>query len=244
MLLQYFNSKSMKKKVVYFLLASAFITFLPEHVTFAQGYDQLKTQLMFENFYGSKMRSSPNTINGVGGSETLFDDWHPVEIIFSNGTTRFEQAKVNLFNTTTEVVYKGQEMFIASQHLKRVNLPHLNRWLLPAINYEYNGVALEGFVEIFNPEPEPPYILVQHYVYIKKPSTNGYVNGGTTEEKFVKSSKAYIYNGKNLELYKGKKTLENLYADQKVRYSEILRHQNIDFKSPKSVQSLMDLMRK
>ncbi|MDL5049318.1 hypothetical protein QQ054_25210 [Oscillatoria amoena NRMC-F 0135] len=212
-------------------------------MAFAQGYDQLKTQLMFENFYGSKMRSSARTINEVGGSETLLDDWHPIEIVFANGSTRFEQGKINLFNATAEVIYKDQEMFIATQHLKRINLPHLNRSLIPADNYEFKGVSLNGFVEVFNPELNLPYILINHYVYIKKPSTNGYINGGTTQEKFVKSSKIYVVNGDNLEPYKGKKSVDKLFSGNKEKYLELVKKHNTDFKNPKSVQKLIDAMR-
>ena len=139
----------MKKYTAFSSLFLVVGIILSPEVIYSQGYDQLKTQLMFENYYGTKMRSAKQT-NEAAGSETLIDDWHPLEVTFANGTAYFDQGKINLSSITAEVIYKEKEMFIGPQNIKLLTLPHLinKRWFLN-FKYLYNDVSLEGFVEVY-----------------------------------------------------------------------------------------------
>lgn len=208
----------------------------------AQTYDQLKVQLQFENFYGSKYRSTIRS-EEITGSEFLFDDWLPAEITLPNGTVAFDQAKINLYLSAAEVIYKDQEKLISTEHLKLVAIPGVNRWFVPGSKHQYKGISMLGFLELFEPDPKPPFILVHHYVYIREPNSDGYANAGNLTKKLVKASNTYLYDGTELTPIKGKKDVEKFYAENKTKFSQLTGQLDTNFRDPKSIHVLVNAMR-
>lgn len=204
----------------------------------AQTYDQLKVQLQFENYYGSKLRST-ELLGEITGSECLNDNWLPIEVMIGESLVKFDQGKLNLANSTAEVIYRDREMFISPEHLSLIKIPSQNRWFLPAYKFQYNDVALKGLLEVFDPTPEAPFIAEHHYVYIKEPNSNGYINGGSLEKTLMKASSIYLYDGSKLFLIKNKKTLARVYIDKKDLLNQLSKKLQTDFKRAKSISELV-----
>lgn len=205
----------------------------------AQSYDQLKMQLQFENYYGTRLKSNPKNDN-FSGSEYLFEEWVPIEITFDQGSAQFDQGKLNLLNSGVEVVYKGKEMFISPTNFHSVKLINHNRKFVPGNKYFYNDLVLVGMVEVFEEQLTVPYVLQQHFIYVKEPSSNGYVNGGNSERRRVKSSALFIHDGTKLTPIKGKKSLEKFYKSNKATFEEVSRKMDTNYKEGSSVQALVN----
>jgi predicted TIM-barrel fold metal-dependent hydrolase len=229
------------QKFVNFLLYAGILSSI-SIAGYTQTYDQLKVQLQFENFYGSKFRSTIMS-EEVTGSEFLLDDWLPVEVNLPNGSVSFEKGKVNLYTSTIEVVYKQQEKFISPEHLKLVSLPTTGRWFIPGSKHQFKGISMLGFLEVFEPSPEPPFILVHHYVYIREPNSDGYANAGNLTKKFIKASNTYLYDGTQLFMIKGRKDVEKFYSDDKREFAKLSQELGTNFREPKSIQKLVEGMR-
>jgi hypothetical protein len=208
---------------------------------FAQSSEAMRTQLQFENFYGAKSRTG-NSTNRISGSECLIDDWLPVEITFPNGTTQFNQGKLNLVNASAEVIYKEREMYISSEHIKSIKLTTQERWFVPGPKFYYKDVALQGLMEIYEPTPKPPYIMMQHYVYIKEPSSNGYINAGLLESTLMTTSKIFLHDGIKLIPINGKKDIEKFYSSNKPLYIKYKKELGTDFRDAKSLHKLINTM--
>jgi len=208
---------------------------------YSQGNDALRAQLQFENFYGAKYRSS-STESKFVGSECLIDDWLPVEITFANGSAQFDQGKLNLVNSAAEVIYKEREMFISPGNFKLIKLVNQDRWFVPGSKYYYKDVSLLGLVEIYEPSPVAPYILTQHYVYIKEPSSNGYINAGSLESTRMKASNNFLHDGVKLVPIKNKSGLEKFYSADKALFAKLRKELKIDFKNPKDLHKLVKAM--
>ncbi len=206
---------------------------------FSQGNIE-QFQLQFENFYGAKNRTAKSM--DVEGSEFLFDEWFPVDLTFTKGTVQFEKAKLNLFVSKLEVVYKDREMNVSSEAIEIIRFLGSNKWFIPAGKREVDGVTLEGFLEIFDPEMETPYLMTQHYIFIQKPNSNGYINGGTLTSKLVKAQKNYIYDGSNMVQIKKKKNLIDFYQNRNIIIpkSELKK---LDIKDPKSIHMLVTALK-
>ena len=206
----------------------------------SQSYDQLKTQLQFENYYGTRLRSTaPNT--GISGSECLTDDWLPIEITLPGGTIQFEKGRLNLLNSCVEVIYKDNEMFISPEHFTTLKISNQNRWFVSGTKYYYKDISLDGLLEIFQVSPRPPYIMEQHFVYLKEPNSNGYINGGSLEKKLIKSSKIFLNDGKKLMQVKNKNDLEKYYKlnKSKILLTKYIKELKVNFKDPRSVHGLV-----
>ncbi len=208
---------------------------------YSQGNDALRAQLQFENFYGAKYRSS-STESKFVGSECLIDDWLPVEITFANGSAQFDQGKLNLVNSAAEVIYKEREMFISPGNFKLIKLLNQDRWFVPGSKYYYKDVSLLGLVEIYEPSPVAPYILTQHYVYIKEPSSNGYINAGSLESTRMKASNNFLHDGVKLVPIKNKSGLEKFYSADKALFATLRKELKTDFKNPKDLHKLVKAM--
>jgi len=209
---------------------------------FGQSYDQLKMQLQFENYYGTRMKS--NGVNdNISGPQYLFETWLPVEITFAGGSAQFDQCKLNLLNSGAEVVYKEKEMFVSPTNFKSVKLLNQERWFTPGNKYFYKEVALSGIVELFTNDLNPPYILQQHFVYVKEPNTNGYVSGGSTERKLVKSTALFLHDGTKLVPIKGKQSLQKFYKTKRDAFQNMEQKLNTNFKDPNSIQILIDALK-
>jgi hypothetical protein len=206
--------------------------------SYSQSYDQLKVQLQFENYYGSKLRNT-KLFDGVTGSQCLFDDWLPIEVTIGESTVKFDQGKLNLANSTAEVMYKEREMFISPEHFSLIKLTSQGRWFLPAPKYKYDEIALKGLLEVFEPTPQAPFIAEHHYVYVKEPNSNGYINGGVLEKTLMQSSSIYLFDGTKLIPIKNKKALAKFYLDKKELFSQLTKSLNTDFKSAKSINILV-----
>jgi hypothetical protein len=217
------------------------IVFLSSNIVYAQGNDALRAQLQFENFYGAKYRSS-STESKFVGSECLIDDWLPVEITFANGSAQFDQGKLNLVNSAAEVIYKEREMFISPGNYKVIKLLNQNRWFVPGSKYYYKDVSLLGLVEIYEPTPVTPYILTQHYVYIKEPSSNGYINAGSMESTRMKASNNFLHDGVKLIPIKNKSALEKFYSADKPLFTKLRKEFKTDFRDPKALHKLVKAM--
>lgn len=222
-----------------FWLIVVVVTFQSPISLLAQSYDQLKMQLQFENYYGTRMKSNPKNDN-FSGSEYLFEEWVPIEVTFEQGSAKFDQGKLNLLNSGVEVVYKGKEMFISPTNFHSVKLLNQNRKFVPGNKYFYNDLVLVGMVEVFVEELTAPFVLQQHFIYVKEPSSNGYVNGGNSERRRVKSSALFIHDGTKLIPVKGRKSLEKFYKDNKVTFEEVSKKLDTNYKEGSSVQALVD----
>lgn len=209
---------------------------------FGQSYDQLKMQLQFENYYGTRMKSNGVSDN-ISGPQYLFETWLPAEITFADGSAQFDQCKLNLLNSGAEVVYKEKEMFISPTNFKSLKLLNQGGLFMPGNKYFYKEVALAGIVEIFSNELTPPYIIQQHFVYVKEPSTNGYVSGGSTERKFIKSTAIFLHDGTKLLPIKGRQSLLKFYKQNKNNFERLEETLNTNFKDPKSIQKFIDAMK-
>jgi hypothetical protein len=209
--------------------------------SFSQTYDQLKVQLQFENYYGSKFRSTVMT-EELTGSEFLFDEWLPMVINLPNGSVNFERGKINLYTSSTEVIFKDQEKYIAPEHLKLVSLPTLGRWFIPGSRHQFKGISMLGFIEIFEPSPEPPFIFVNHYIYLREPNSDGYANAGNLTKKLIKASNIYLFDGSNPLLIKSKKQIGAFYTNEKSKFIKLSKEFGTDFKNPKSIQKLVYAM--
>lgn len=207
-----------------------------------QSYDQLRMQLQFENYYGTRMKSNGASDN-VLGPQHLFEVWLPVEITFAEGSAQFDQCKLNLLNSGAEVVYKEKEMFISPTNFKTIRLLNQERWFTPGNKYFYKEVALSGIVEVFTNNLNPPYILQQHFVYIKEPNSNGYVSGGSTERKLIKSTALFLHDGTKLVPLKGKQSLQKFFKSEKDSFQKLGKELNTNFKDPKSIQLLIDALK-
>ncbi len=209
---------------------------------FSQGYDQLKTQLQFENFYGAKARA-PRSAANVTGSEYLAEAWIPMEITFASGTAQFNQGKLNLLNSSAEVMYKEKEMFISPDNFKTIKLLNQERWFLPATKFYYKDMAMQGMFETFEASPTYPFVMLQHYVYLREPSTNGYVSGGSTEKKLMKASALFLHDGTRLNPIRGKKDLEKIFVKDKAKFDRLRKEMGTNFKDAKSVHQLVAAMK-
>lgn len=218
-----------------------FVLSISSSRVYSQSNEMMRTQLQFENFYGAKARSG-NSTNRISGSECLIDDWLPVEITFSNGTTQFNQGKLNLVNASAEVIYKEREMYISSEHIKSIKLITQERWFVPGPKFYYKDMALQGLMEMYEPTPKPPYIMMQHYVYIKEPSSNGYINAGLLESKLMKTSTIFLHDGIKLIPVKGKKDIEKFYASNKSLFIKYKKELGTDFRDAKSLHKLINTM--
>lgn len=227
----------MKKKSLLFLPSLIVVVFCAFE-TDAQSYDQLKVQLQFENYYGTRLKS--NSVSEISGSQYLFEDWLPMQITFAEGSTQFDQGKLDLSSSGVEVVYKGKEMFISPTNFKLVKLMGRNSWFVPGNKYFYKDVALTGIVELFKENLNPPYILQQHFVYLKVPSTNGYVSGGSTEKKLMKSTALFLHDGVKLIPIKGKQSLIKFYKADKAAFANAEKDTPVDFKDPRSLQNFIE----
>lgn len=208
----------------------------------SQSYDQLKVKLQLENYYGTRLKpTSPNS--NLSGSQYLYEDWLPIEIEFEAGSVEFNQGKIDLSNSGVEVVYKEKEMYVSPSHFKSIQLLNQNRWFVPGNKYFYEDMALQGVVELFSAKPEPPFILEQHYLYVKEPSLNGYVNGGSMDRKLVKTSALFLHDGTRLIKIKGKQSLGKFYKDQHETFDALRKQLGTDFTNSRSVQLLVDSMK-
>lgn len=217
------------------------VVLLASNISYSQANDALRVQLQFENFYGAKYRSS-STESKFVGSECLIDDWLPVEITFANGSAQFDQGKLNLVNSSAEVIYKEREMFISPGNFKLIKLLNQDRWFVPGSKYYYKDISLQGLVEIYEPTPVAPYILTQHYVYIKEPSSNGYINAGSLESTRMKASNNFLHDGIKLIPIKNKSALEKFYSANKPLFAKLRKEFKTDFKDPKSLHKLVKAM--
>lgn len=209
---------------------------------FGQSYDQLKMQLQFENYYGTRMKSK-NFSDNISGPQYLFEAWLPAEITFAEGTARFDQCKINLVNSGAEVVYKEKEMFISPTNFKSLRLLNQSGLFMPGNKYFYKDVALDGIVEVFTEDLTPPYIIQQHFVYVKEPSTNGYVSGGSTERKLIKSTAFFLHDGTKLLPIKGRQSLLKFYKSNKENFERLEETLNTNFKDAKSIQKFVEAMK-
>ncbi|MDH4057985.1 MAG: hypothetical protein OEU76_04440 [Cyclobacteriaceae bacterium] len=204
--------------------------------SYSQSYDQLKVQLQFESYYGAPLRSSIER-REMAGPIFLYDDWLPLEVELPNGTVRFEEGKINLQNTMVEVIYKDQEKIIAPHNLKNVWMPTLSKKFTPASNYKYNEVSLLGFMEIFG--EDAPCIMTNHYVYIKKANNDGYVNAGVTEDKLMKATNNYLFDGSTLWLVRNQKDIVKVYPQHKQSIKKLSTSLTTNFSDPRSLQKLI-----
>jgi len=225
---------------VFFLL---FVLFTTINFSFSQTADQLKTQLMFENVYGSKARSSASGAPIIG-SEFLVEDWSPMEITLSTGVVEFQNGKLNLFSSNAEVIYNEREMTISPSHIKIISLSSEKRWFVPGTKYYYKDISVKGFLEVFSTSLQPPFIMEQHYVYVKEPSSNGYISGGSTELKLIKSSAIFLNDGIKLVAIKKKGDLEKFYVNDKVLFKKLSSQSKTNFKEAKSIHNLVIEMQK
>lgn len=209
---------------------------------YTQTYDQLNVQLQFENFYGSKFRSTIMS-EEFTGSEFLFDEWLPMTFNLPNGSVSFEKAKINLYTSTAEVIFKDQEKYIATEHLKLVSMPAEGRWFIPGSKHQYKGISMLGFLEIFEASPTPPFILVHHYIYIREPNSDGYANAGSMTKKLIKASATYLYDGAGLVAIKKRRDVERFYTNEKQMFSKVSDELRTNFRDPKSIQKLIDRMK-
>lgn len=218
-----------------------FVLILCSSQGFSQGYDQLKVQLQFESYYGSVLRSSLERRTSIGPI-FLYDDWFPVEVELPNGTVSFEQGKINIQNSTLEVVYKDEEKVITADNIKNVTVTDLRKKFIPATKYKYNDMVLHGFMELYG--TEAPMIMTHHYIYVKKPNTDGYVNAGLVEDKLIKASTNYLFDGAKLVLIKNRKDVEKAYPNQKHDVKTLAKNANTDFKNARSLQNLVNELKR
>jgi hypothetical protein len=202
----------------------------------SQSYDQLKTQLQFEDYYGTRLRSTkPGSL--LSGSECLLDEWLPVEITLPTGIVTFDRGRLNLVSATAEVIYKNREMFISSENFKSIKMLNPDRFFLPGPKY-----SKEGLLEVFEPQPAVPFVMVQHYVYVKEPNSNGYINGGSLNKELVQARKFFLYDGEKLIPIKGKSSLQKFYSDKKDQFAKLRKELEVDFKNPRSIHFLVTAM--
>lgn len=203
---------------------------------YSQGYDQLKVQLQFETYYGTALRSAKERRETVGPI-FLNDDWLPVEVELPNGTVTFDQAKLNIMTSAVEVIYKDQEKVIASGNLKHVTLTSLNRKFIPASKIKYE-TPLSGFLEVLG--TTAPFMMTQHYIYVKKPNFDGYVNAGTVDDQLMKGSNNFYFDGEKLTPVSGRRDIEKIYSSKKHEVKSLSKSLRTDFRDPRSIQKLID----
>ncbi len=205
--------------------------------SFSQGYDQLKTQLQFESYYGSVLRSSVERRTTVGPI-FLFDDWFPVEIELPNGTVSFDQGKINIQNSSVEVMYKDEEKVIFADNIKNVTITSMKKKYIPATKFKYNDIVMQGVMEVYS--NEAPMVMTHHYIYVKKPNTDGYVNAGLVEDKLIKASGNYFYDGTKVIQMKNRKDVERAFPKHKQAVKTLAKELNTDYKNAKSLQYLVN----
>lgn len=207
----------------------------------AQGYDQLKIQLQFFNHYGSVAQKSKVATNVIG-SEFLYEDWRPMDIQFKDTTVRFDAVKLNLQNSSLEVLYQGEEKMIANVHFMNVKFSDGKREkkLMPGNRFRYEKQQLEGFVEVIGDGDEK--VLVQHYIYVKPPNAQAHIVGGHTVNRLMKIENHYIFDGKSLTLIKKRKDLETYYRKKSKVLDQYLKEAKPDLKDPMQLYAVVEKM--
>ncbi len=208
----------------------------------AQTYDQARIQLQFLNHYGEAAKRGYTGQSHVG-SEFMYEDWRPMEIQFKDTTLRFDAVKLNLFYTSLEVMYEGEEKVIGNIHFRDVayNEGGQKRMLMPANRFRHEQKPLEGFAEILGDGEER--VLVQHHIHVKAPNANAHIVGGHTVNRYLKVESLYIFDGKNLTMIKGKKELKNYYRKKGKALDQYLKTQKPDLKDPQQLLAIVEAMK-
>lgn len=224
-----------------FFLPLTLVLFFFSIRSFAQTYEQANMQLQFFNHFGkayAKGYSGPSHL----GSESLYDEWMPMDISFKDTTVRFDAVKLNLLNSTLDVLYKGEEKTIANIHFDYAATTDANqpRKFYPANKIYYNNKPLEGFVETIGDGDEK--VLVQHYIYIKEPIPQANIVGGPTVHRLMKQSDNYIFDGNKLTLIRRKKDLQEYYRRKSRALEQYLKEEKPDIRNPGQLYGIVEKM--
>lgn len=208
-----------------------------------QTYDQLNVQLQFLNHYGKAYQRGSLAPKYVG-SEYYSADWQPMDVKFKDTLLRFDAVKLNLMNSTLEVLYNEEERVIANHFFEYVLIPQggQNRLMVSANFFNYNNKPLSGFVEVFGTGDAK--VLAQHYILVKEPHAQAHITGGYTQDRLMKSSENFIYEGGKLTIIKKKKDLEEYYRRKSSQLSRYLKDNNPNIKDPKQLLALVEQMGK
>jgi hypothetical protein len=233
----------MKSKLLKVLFTIALFGLFCQGIT-AQGYDQQAMQLQFINNYGNIKNTASKDPRG---SALLFEEWKIGDVVLNDTVVaRFDQVRLDLNLAILEVLYKGQENSINNRNFKRVEvIEGKNRRLfIPANRFQYNGTALNGFMEQVGAGEAATIVLIHHYVEIKPPTPTANITGGPTVDTWIKEKKTYFFKDNQLTPIKTKKDVQAFYSRQSKKLDTYLKQQKPNVKDPQELYQLVMHMEK
>jgi len=204
--------------------------------------EQLMVQQQFFNHYGKIYQKGVKPPDIVG-PRFLFDEWRPMELRTKEFSVELSAVKMNLYNTTLELLYEGEEKIIFARDFEYVVIHEDggSRRFVPAQGFTYKGKSLEGFMEVAGEGPEQ--VMVHHYTGIKEPGPSANIVGGPTGNVLVKSSKTYIFSKGDLVLVKNKKQFIQYFKSKSKQVEKLMKEKKTDFKDPHQLYEIVELVR-
>ncbi len=228
----------MKGKLLKVMFSVALFRLFCQGIT-AQSYDQQAVQLQFINNYGNIKNTASKDPRG---STLLFEEWKVGDVVLNDTmVARFDQVRLDLNLAILEVLYKGQENSINNRNFRRVEVVEgkSKRLFIPANRFQYNGKALNGFMEQIGTGEAATTVLVHHYVDIKPPTPTANITGGPTVDTWIRERKIYFFKANQLTPIKTKKDIQAFYSRQGKKLDTYLKQQKPNVKDPQELYPLV-----
>lgn len=146
------------------------------------------------------------------GSQYLYDEWYPAELILKNGNKVFlNNVKLNLFSSRVEVFILGEEKELLPDFLDEVhlNIGDTKKSFLSNRATDFKELNDPGFYEFKILGPSK--VISRHSTYIQKPDPQAKILGLETKHKIVKRHSNFLLHGGKLTEIKSLKDIKKVF---------------------------------
>lgn len=175
------------------------------------------------------------------GSQYLYDQWYPAELILKNGNKVFlSNVKLNLYSSRVEVFMLGEEKELLPDFLDEVhlNIGDTKKSFLSNRATDFKELNDPGFYEFVSVGPVK--IIARHSTYIQKPDPQAKILGLETKHRIVKRQSNFILYDNKLTEIKSIKDIKKNFRIEEDKIDKIAKEIKFDAKDFNKIVQIIE----